>query len=108
MTLMGIALELLLHQQRQPVEALAHVRVPSREPHPRAWRRSDHERRLPSAIAAITADSIAQSTAPLIRIRAPLANSISISPAVLASAATRLSLIHISEPTRLLSISYAV
>src|SRR4051794_27640017 len=36
--------ERLLNEQRQAVEALAHVRVPRREPHPHAGRDRDHPR----------------------------------------------------------------
>src|SRR5215468_2834731 len=73
-----IAPERLLHPQRQPVEALAHVGVPGRQPHPRAGRKRDHRCRAIFASAAISADTVAGSAAPAIRTRAPPANSISI------------------------------
>jgi hypothetical protein len=72
-----IAFERLLHQQRQAVEASAHIGVAGRKPHPHAARNGDHRRRSLFAKAAIIADAIDGSTAPAIRIRAPLANSIS-------------------------------
>src|SRR5216684_6910871 len=79
MAIVGIALERLLYQQRQAIEALAHVGVASRQPHPRPARDRDCHRRLPVR-AAITAETVAASTAPLIRSRVPVASSISISP----------------------------
>src|SRR5215472_723576 len=75
-----IALERLLHQQRQAVEALAHVGVAGCQPHPRASRQRDHRRRPLPAIVAIVVVSVAASTAPVIRIRDPFANSTSIRP----------------------------
>jgi hypothetical protein len=76
-----IALERLLHQQRQAVEAFAHVDVAARQPHPRLARQCDrHRRRPPPASAAIFVVSLAGSTAPVIRIRDPFANSTSIRP----------------------------
>jgi len=50
-----------------------------RKPHPHAARNKDHRRRRRFGFvsAAIIADAIDGSTAPAIRIRAPLANSIS-------------------------------
>src|SRR6266567_791955 len=77
-----IALELLLDQQRQAVEALTHVRVAGRKPNPRAAREPDHRRRLPFASAFISADTVEASTDPEIRIRPPVANSISMMPAL--------------------------
>src|SRR4051812_14400360 len=84
-----ITLERLLYQQRQPVEAFAHIGVAGRQPHPRPARDRDGHRRLPVR-AEIAADIAAASTAPLIRIRAPVASSISIRPwgAIAALAAT--------------------
>ena len=49
MAAVRIALELLLDQQRQAVEALAHVGVAGRQPHPHAARDRDHRRRLPAS-----------------------------------------------------------
>src|SRR6266699_2481658 len=77
-----IALELLLDQQRQAVEALTHVRVAGRKPYPHAARQPDHRRRLPFASAFISADTVEASTDPEIRIRPPVANSISMMPAL--------------------------
>jgi hypothetical protein len=51
----------------------------SADPHPHARSNGDHHRCL-SASAATAAFSIAASTVPVIRIRAPAANSISIAP----------------------------
>src|SRR5260370_20946570 len=79
MSIVGIALEQLLYQQRQAVEALAHVGVASCQPHSRSARDRDRHRRLPVR-AVSAAETIPASTAPLIRSRAPLASSISISP----------------------------
>src|SRR5215510_7483675 len=78
---MRVALEGLLHQQGQRVHAAAHVGVAGRNPHPNARCNGDHHR-CPSANAATTAFSVAASTAPVIRIRAPAANSISIAPSL--------------------------
>src|SRR5436190_9517973 len=75
-----IALERLLYHQCQAIKALAHVGVAGRQPDPRAARDRDHRRRLPFASAFISADTVAASTAPVIRIRPPPANSISITP----------------------------
>jgi hypothetical protein len=80
MTAQGIAPQDLLHLQSQRREALAHIGVASRKPHPHARRKRDHRRRGPSDRAATTAVTVAASTAPAIRIRAPVANSISIAP----------------------------
>lgn len=76
---MRVALESFLHQQRQRVHAAPHVGVASRNSHPHARSNGDHHR-CPSASAATAAFSIAASTVPVIRIRAPAANSISIAP----------------------------
>src|SRR5438552_12657842 len=76
-----IALERLLHHQRQAIKTLAHVGVAGRQPDPRAARDRDHRRRLPFASAFINADTVEPSTGPVIRIRPPPANSISITPA---------------------------
>jgi hypothetical protein len=75
-----IALERLLYQQRQPVEALAHVGVAGRQPHSRASRQRDHRPRPRPASVAIVVVSVAGSIAPVIRIRDPFANSTSIKP----------------------------
>ena len=48
----------------------------------------DHRRRLPFANAFISAVTVGASTAPVIRIRPPVANSISITPALSATGAT--------------------
>jgi hypothetical protein len=75
-----IALERLLHLQRQAIKALAHVGMARRQPNPRVAGEWDHRRRLLFASALISADTVAASTAPLIRIRPPVANSISAVP----------------------------
>src|SRR5262245_14308373 len=74
-----IALQNLLHLQRQRRKALPHVGVAGRKPHPHARRKRDHRCR-PSASAATAAFRVAASTVPVIRIRAPAANSISMAP----------------------------
>src|SRR3954452_14009949 len=71
-----IALEHLLHQERQPVHALAHVGAAGSEPDPCAARERDHHPAMPRSAAATTAGS----TAPEIRTRSPRASSTSISP----------------------------
>src|SRR5215204_1243020 len=76
---MGIAPKRLLGKQRQTVEALAHVGVAGGQPHPHAARNRDHQR--PEARELITAETVAGSTAPKMRTRAPAANSMSITPA---------------------------
>src|SRR4051794_33540910 len=81
MATVRIALECLLHLQRQTIEAAPHVGVATRQPDARARRDRYHRRRLPLASAFISADTVEGSTAPVIRIRLPPANSISITPA---------------------------
>src|SRR5262245_49103723 len=81
MSAMRIAPERLLHQQRQAIKALAHVGVAGRQPDPRAARDRDHRARSPFASAFISADTVRASTDPVMRIRPPVANSISIEPA---------------------------
>src|SRR3954469_14283845 len=73
--------ERLLHEQGQTIEALAHVRVPRREPHAHTGRNRDHRRpaRMPS-----TATTVARSTGPAIRTRPP-AHSTSTTPPRLSS-----------------------
>src|ERR1041385_7180954 len=78
MTTVGIMLELLLHQQRQAVEPFTHVGVAAGKPDPDATRDRNHRRRLARVSALISADTIAPSTGPVIRIRPPVANSTSI------------------------------
>jgi len=82
MATVRIALERLLHQQRQAIKTLTHVGMTARQPNSRASRDRDHRRRLLFASAFISADTVDASTAPVIRIRPPLANSISITPAL--------------------------
>ena len=72
-----IVLEHLLHPHRQPIKTLAHISVAGRQPDPRTARHWDHCRRLPMANAFISTVTIAASTGPVIRIRPPVANSIS-------------------------------
>lgn len=80
-----VSFEGFLHQQAQRVHAATHIGVAGRNPHPHARRNGDHGRR-PSASAATAAFSVAASTVPVIRIRTPAANSISIDPPLLAGA----------------------
>ena len=80
-----VAMQDLLNLQCQRRKALPHVGMAGREPYPHAGRQRDHRGR-PSASAATTALSVAASTAPVIRIRAPAANSISIAPQLLEGA----------------------
>src|SRR5262245_54188157 len=61
--------------------SVAHIGVASRQPNTRSGRERNHRRRLPFDSALISADTVAASTEPLIRIRPPLANSISTVPA---------------------------
>src|SRR5215470_12716840 len=74
-----VALEGFLHQQGQRVHAAPHVGVAGRNPYPHGGRNRDHCR-CPSASTATAVSSVAVSTAPVIRIRTPAANSISIAP----------------------------
>src|SRR6266849_8422783 len=76
---MRITLERFLNRQGQRVHATAHVSMARRDPHPHPRSNRDHRRR-PSANTATAAVSAFGSTAPVIRIRAPVANSISIIP----------------------------
>src|SRR5579863_4907838 len=71
----------LLHHQGQAIKSLAHVGVAGCQPNSRTARDRDHRRRLPFASAFISAATVGASTAPVIRIRPPAANSISITPA---------------------------
>src|SRR4051812_12670660 len=71
-----IALEHLLHQERQPVHAFAHVGAAGGQPDPRPTRERDHRPTRARSAAATTAGS----GAPEIRTRSPCASSISISP----------------------------
>src|SRR5208282_275540 len=75
-----IMFEYLLYQQRQAIKAFAHVGMAGGQPNPRAARGWDHRRRLPFASAFIRTDTVEASTGPEIRIRPPLANSISMTP----------------------------
>src|SRR3954471_17134721 len=81
MAAVRIALERLLHQERQAIEALAHVGVTGRKPHPRASRQADHRRRSLRASAVMAADTVAASIGPPMRSRAPVTNSTSMTPA---------------------------
>src|ERR1700684_1602580 len=74
-----VSRERFLHQQGQRVHAATHIGVAGRNPHPHARRNGDHRSR-PSASAATAVFSVAVSTGPVIRIRTPAANSISIDP----------------------------
>ena len=77
MAAVRIVFEYLLHHERQAIKTLAHVSVTSRQPNPRASRKRDHRRRLLFASAVMSAATAEGSTAPVIRIRLPSANSIS-------------------------------
>src|SRR5208283_4013049 len=63
---MRIALEPLLHHERQRAEPLAHIRVPGRKPHPSPARKRDHLQRSRAVSAPITFASVAESGAPSI------------------------------------------
>src|SRR5215470_6873367 len=80
MPTMRIVLEFLLHQQRQSVEALAHVGVAGCKPYMHAAQDRNHRRRSFVISAAAIADRATLSTWPVMRMRAPLANSTSITP----------------------------
>ena len=71
----------LLHQYRQAIEAFAHVGVAARQPHPNPAR-DRHHRRPPFVSTAMTALTVAASTGAISRIRASVANSISIASCV--------------------------
>src|ERR1700735_5148731 len=75
-----ITLERLLHQQRQAIKALAHIGVAGCQPDPCAAWGWDRRRPFIFASAFISANTVEASTDPEIRIRPPLANSISITP----------------------------
>src|SRR4026209_542613 len=81
MAAVRIAPEQLLHLQRQAVKALAHVGMTGRQPDPCADLDRDHHSRLLFASAFISAATVETSTAPAIRIRPPVANSMSMTPA---------------------------
>src|SRR4051812_27229457 len=68
--------ERLLHEQRQAIEAFAHVRVARGEPDPHAGRNRDHRR--PTKMPR-TATMVSRSTGPAIRTRPP-AHSTSTTP----------------------------
>lgn len=74
-----VAMQNPLDLQRQDRKTLAHVGVAGRKPHPHADRQRDHRGRLPPSASTAAANSAA-STKPVIRIRAPVVNSISIVP----------------------------
>src|SRR5713101_4065069 len=76
---MRITLERFLNRQGQRVHAATHVGMACRDPYPHSRSDRDHRRR-PSASTATAAVTALASTAPVIRIRAPVANSISIVP----------------------------
>src|SRR5947207_6769279 len=79
MAIMRVTLERLLYQQRQAVEAIAHVGGAGCQPYLCSATEQDRHRRLPVS-TEIAADTVATSAAPLIRTRAPVGNSISIKP----------------------------
>src|SRR3954453_5164243 len=61
---MWVALERLLHQQRQRTEPFPHVGVAGRQPDPHAARNRDHRQRPPAVRAAITFANVVASGAP--------------------------------------------
>src|SRR5258708_38336807 len=77
-----VALQHLLHQQRQAVEATAHVRHTARQPYPRLRRQPDHR---PNA--RNTRPSADSSTAASTRTRTSPPSSISIEPSIFGRAA---------------------
>src|ERR1700729_1799098 len=81
MSAQRVALQHLLHLERQAGKALPHVGVPRGQPHPHAGRNLNHRRRSVFASALTSADTVEASTEPVIRIRPPVANSISTMPA---------------------------
>jgi hypothetical protein len=83
-----IAFERRLHQQRQPVKALAHVGVAHRQPHPQSTRDRDNRRPASLASALMIAETVVESAAPAIRIRGLFANSTSLMLAAPASGTT--------------------
>src|SRR5271156_2054218 len=76
MARMRIALQRLLHDQRQPIEALAHVGVACRQPHPNARGDRDHRR---VNVLTTRASAVASTSTPTM-IRSPLESTISIRP----------------------------
>src|SRR5258708_19790904 len=80
MATVRIALECLLHQQRQAIKTLAHVGMPARQPNPRASRDRDHRRRLLFASVLISAHTAQASTPPSNPLRPPPATSIPLTP----------------------------
>ena len=77
MATVRITLEQLLNLQRQPIEAAPHVSVAARQPNTRATWDWDHRRRLARVRALISAATVERLTGPVIRIRPPVASSIS-------------------------------
>src|SRR5580700_6440032 len=78
----GVALERLLHQQRQAIKAFAHIGMAARQPNlppGGEW----HHRPPPPLASAATVALRAAGSAPMMRIRDPFANSISINPAAI-------------------------
>src|SRR5208283_2819856 len=73
---MRIAPERLLHHQRQGAEALAHIRVPRRQPHPRPARKRNHRKRSGAVSAPITFANVDASGAPSIVMRTSTPNAI--------------------------------
>ena len=79
-TAQRVLLQDLLNLQRQARKAAAHVRVAGRKPNTNAGRNGDNRDRPPSLSARSAAANVAPSIAPVTRIRAPFAKSISILP----------------------------
>jgi hypothetical protein len=81
MSAQRVAAQNLLHLERQAGKTLPHVGVPRGQAHPHADRNLNHRRRSVFASTLTSADTVEASTKPVIRIRPPVANSISAVPA---------------------------
>jgi hypothetical protein len=75
-----ILLQDLLNLQRQAWESTAHISIARRKPNTDAGWNNNHRERRPSLNARNAAVNVAPSIAPVTRIRAPFAKSISIAP----------------------------
>src|SRR5271166_5200450 len=73
---MRIALEPLLHNERQRAEPLAHVGMARRKPYPRPARKRDHRHRSRAVSAPITFAKVTESGAPSIVMRTSAPNAI--------------------------------
>ena len=75
-----VLLQDLLNLQRETRKAAPHIRIACREPNTDAGWKRDHRDRRPSLNARSAAANVASFMAPVTRIRAPFAKSISIVP----------------------------